>query len=84
MKSRRPPGASTRAISDSAASTSATVHRTIVETTVSKLADGKGSSSAGASITSSLRRSDSATRARNLWAIGVTGSVSTSSSTVNG
>ena len=43
MNSSRPPGLSTRAISASAAETSATEHSTYVTTTVSKLASSNGS-----------------------------------------
>ena len=56
MNSSRPPGRSTRRSSPIAATGSAHVQRTSVETTVSNEASANGSASAGASTTSTPRR----------------------------
>ena len=57
MNTSRPPGRSTRRISRTAATGSATVHSTIVDTTTSNDASSNGSASAGAATAGARRRS---------------------------
>jgi hypothetical protein len=82
MKSSRPSGRSTRRTSCTAPFASATVQRTIVETTVSNEASSNGSRSAGAATTTAALPARATRRPRRL-PIAASGSLSTSSWTAS-